>query len=95
MALIEVPKEDAWALAAKIGGVLALAGAFLRWLLTPMFVTATRKALEPELSAIAKAGERFATGDIRFTAIERNMAALQDDVRQIRERVDDIADGHR
>ena len=95
MAMFEAPSGDSWELAAKIGGVMALAGSLLKWLLTPMFTSATRKALEPELGQIRKASARFAAGDARFVAVERDIALLQEDVRAIRERMDDIADGRK
>lgn len=81
--------NDNWELAAKVGGVLALLSGFLRWLLTPVFVHATKKALEPELEKINKAGERLAVGDQRFAALERGMTEVREDIRAIREWVDE------
>jgi hypothetical protein len=80
-------------MAAKVGAVMALVGSLLKWLLTPMFTAATRKALEPELRAIAEASTQFAAGDQRFRAVERDIALLQKDVRALGERMDDVADG--
>ncbi|HET7552207.1 MAG TPA: hypothetical protein VFK04_13025 [Gemmatimonadaceae bacterium] len=89
---MDFPKTDSWELAGKIGTVIVLLGSALKWLLTPMFTAAIRKALKPELKIIASASTQFAAGDQRFTAIERNMESLQSDVREIRERLDDLAD---
>ena len=86
---------DGWEMAGKIGTVLAVVGWALKWLLTPLFASATRKALAPELKKIAKASEQFAAGDQRFRAIEQNMTRLEDDMRDLRERVDDIAGGRK
>lgn len=93
--VIETPRADSWELAAKIGGVLALVGSLLRWLLTPAFVHGTRKALEPEIKAMQRAAERFAKGDARFAAIERDLTELREDVRDLRQRVDDVVGGGR
>lgn len=92
---MDMPREASWELAAKIAGVLAFIGGLLKWLLTPMFVTATRRALEPELKLIADASTKFAAGEERFTAHDRRLGTLETDMREIRERVDDIADGRK
>ena len=87
---MDIPKgADSWELAAKIGGVLALVSGFLRWLLTPVFVQATKKALEPELKLIRKAGERFAVGDQRLASLERGMEETREDIRAIRNWMDE------
>jgi ubiquinone biosynthesis protein UbiJ len=83
---------DGWELAAKIGGVTALIGSVLRWLLTPLFIHHTKKALAPEIREMRAANARAAVQDARLDAIDERLARIEHDVDELRARVDALTD---
>jgi CBS domain containing-hemolysin-like protein len=87
------PRFPDWDVAVKIGTVLALVLAFLRWLLTPVWLHAVRKALAPEIKALRDANARDAATTARLDAHEHRLGVVEDDLRALRDRVDDLADG--
>jgi hypothetical protein len=91
-AMLDTPRLDGWELAAKIGGVTALIGSVLRWLLTPLFIHHTRRALSPEIDEMREANKRAAVQEERLKGIEGRLGGLERDVDELRLRVDSLTD---